>query len=85
MDAALLRTSLVTTRATLLLHAHQRTELGVADEIDAIGSARSGGGGGSNERESGLMQILYEMDGFSRDDQVCSLTLFPETLKLKPP
>ena len=41
-----------------------------ADEIDAIGKARGEGGGGSRERESGLMQMLYEMDSVTRDDQV---------------
>ena len=44
-----------------------------ADEIDAIGKARGDGGGGSSERESGLMQLLYEMDGFSQNDQVSAL------------
>lgn len=41
-----------------------------ADEIDAIGKARGDDQGGSNEREQGLMQILYEMDGFWRNDKV---------------
>ena len=47
------------------------------DEIDAIGKARgSGFDSGSQEREQGLLQLLTEMDGFKRDDQVprsCSL------------
>ncbi len=36
------------------------------DEIDAIGKARGAGGGdsGTQEREQGLLQLLYEMDGF---------------------
>lgn len=43
-----------------------------ADEIDAIGKARGGGGGdaGTRERESGLLQLLYEMDGFNQNDRV---------------
>ena len=38
-----------------------------ADEIDAIGKARGAGGGdsGTQEREQGLLQLLYEMDGFA--------------------
>ena len=38
-----------------------------ADEIDAIGKARGLGGGdsGTQEREQGLLQLLYEMDGFA--------------------
>lgn len=42
-----------------------------ADEIDAIGKARgSGFDSGSQEREQGLLQLLTEMDGFKREDQV---------------
>ena len=43
-----------------------------ADEIDAIGKARGTGGGdaGTQEREQGLMQMLYEMDGFASNDGV---------------
>lgn len=45
-----------------------------ADEIDAIGKARgSGFDSGSQEREQGLLQLLTEMDGFKRDDQVPDL------------
>lgn len=42
------------------------------DEIDAIGKARSDtiADSGSAEREQGLLQLLTEMDGFFRDDQV---------------
>lgn len=41
------------------------------DEIDAIGRARgSGSGGGNDEREQTLNQILVEMDGFEPSDSV---------------
>lgn len=42
------------------------------DEIDAIGKKRGSGGGdsGTQERESGLLQMLVEMDGFKRNEQV---------------
>ena len=54
-------------RAALLDHC-----LHAADEIDAIGKARGSGGGdaGTQEREQGLMQMLYEMDGFASNDGV---------------
>ena len=39
------------------------------DEIDAVGRARGTGlGGGNDEREQTLNQLLSEMDGFSRND-----------------
>ncbi len=42
------------------------------DEMDAIGRARgaSGGMGGHDEREQTLNQILVEMDGFSKNENV---------------
>jgi len=41
------------------------------DEIDAIGRTRGGGtGGGNDEREQTLNQILVEMDGFDKSEQV---------------
>lgn len=41
------------------------------DEIDSIGRVRGGGfGGGNEEREQTLNQILAEMDGFSRQEAV---------------
>lgn len=43
------------------------------DEIDAIGRSRAQGGqfgGGHDEREATLNQVLVEMDGFSSDDHV---------------
>lgn len=45
------------------------------DEIDAIGKSRSkrGMGGGNDERESTLNQILTEMDGFNTTEQVVVL------------
>ncbi len=39
------------------------------DEIDAVGRSRGAGlGGGHDEREQTLNQLLSEMDGFDRDD-----------------
>ncbi len=44
------------------------------DEIDAVGKNRGGGsGGGNDEREQTLNQILVEMDGFSADTGVVVL------------
>ncbi len=44
------------------------------DEIDAIGRHRgSGTGGGNDEREQTLNQILVEMDGFDRETRVIVL------------
>ena len=44
------------------------------DEIDAIGRQRGAGmGGGNDEREQTLNQILVEMDGFDRDTRVIVL------------
>ncbi len=46
------------------------------DELDAIGRARSAGGGfggGSDEREQTLNQILTEMDGFDGSEGVIVL------------
>ncbi|EGW31255.1 uncharacterized protein SPAPADRAFT_56140 [Spathaspora passalidarum NRRL Y-27907] len=43
------------------------------DEIDAIGKERGGGkfgGGGNDEREATLNQLLVEMDGFSSSDHI---------------
>jgi len=53
------------------------------DELDAIGRARGAGiGGGHDEREQTLNQILVEMDGFERDDTriVISATNRPDVL-----
>ncbi len=44
------------------------------DELDAIGRARGAGfGGGHDEREQTLNQILSEMDGFSQDSKIVIL------------
>jgi cell division protease FtsH len=44
------------------------------DEIDAVGRARGAGvGGGHDEREQTLNQLLAEMDGFERNDLVVVL------------
>jgi cell division protease FtsH len=44
------------------------------DEIDAVGRERGAGlGGGHDEREQTLNQILVEMDGFDRDEKVIVL------------
>lgn len=42
------------------------------DEIDAVGKARNNGGhgGGNDEREQTLNQLLVEMDGFNKDETV---------------
>ena len=41
------------------------------DEIDAVGRVRgTGGGGGNDEREQTLNQILVEMDGFEPNEKV---------------
>lgn len=53
------------------------------DEIDAVGRHRGAGlGGGNDEREQTLNQILVELDGFDRDTRVIVLaaTNRPDTL-----
>jgi cell division protease FtsH len=55
------------------------------DELDAIGKSRSGshgGGGGTDEREQTLNQLLVEMDGFDSHDGIIVLgaTNRPEIL-----
>ncbi len=53
------------------------------DEIDAVGRQRGAGlGGGHDEREQTLNQILVEMDGFERDTQaiVIAATNRPDIL-----
>jgi cell division protease FtsH len=53
------------------------------DEIDAVGRQRGAGlGGGHDEREQTLNQILVEMDGFETDTNiiVCAATNRPDVL-----
>ena len=53
------------------------------DEIDAVGRERGAGlGGGHDEREQTLNQILTEMDGFEKDDTriVLAATNRPDVL-----
>ena len=53
------------------------------DEIDAVGRTRGAGlGGGHDEREQTLNQMLSEMDGFERSDQtiVLAATNRPDVL-----
>lgn len=53
------------------------------DEIDAVGRERGAGlGGGNDEREQTLNQILVEMDGFERNDEriVLAATNRPDVL-----
>ena len=52
------------------------------DELDALGKSRAGGGGGHEEREQTLNQLLVEMDGFSPNRGVILMaaTNRPETL-----
>jgi cell division protease FtsH len=53
------------------------------DEIDAVGRARGAGiGGGNDEREQTLNQLLSEMDGFTRSDMtvVVAATNRPDVL-----
>lgn len=40
------------------------------DEIDAVGKKRVNGGGGDSERDSTLNQLLVEIDGFGKDDNI---------------
>jgi cell division protease FtsH len=53
------------------------------DELDAVGRSRGAGfGGGHDEREQTLNQLLSEMDGFTRNDQtiVLAATNRPDVL-----
>ncbi len=55
------------------------------DELDAIGKARSPGfGGGHEEREQTLNQILSEMDGFDRETGVIILAATNKPEQLDP-
>ena len=47
------------------------------DEIDAVGRSRGAGlGGGNDEREQTLNQLLVEMDGFDTNEGVIILKVF---------
>jgi cell division protease FtsH len=50
---------------------NQRHQSSFIDEIDAVGRQRGAGmGGGHDEREQTLNQMLVEMDGFSGNEGV---------------
>ena len=40
------------------------------DEIDAVGRSRAGLGGGNDERDTNLNQLLVEMDGFDTNEGI---------------
>lgn len=40
------------------------------DELDAVGRARRGAGGGNDERDTTVNQLLTELDGFEAEQQV---------------
>ena len=52
------------------------------DEIDAVGRSRGAGlGGGNDEREQTLNQLLVEMDGFDTNEELfCAATNRPDVL-----
>ena len=57
------------------------------DEIDAVGRQRGAGlGGGHDEREQTLNQLLVEMDGFEESESVILIaaTNRPDILDLHP-
>ena len=57
--------------ATSLKRQKRRCFHRVIDEIDAVGRQRGAGlGGGHDEREQTLNQLLVEMDGFDANDGV---------------
>ena len=71
------------TRALFLEAKKQQPCIVFIDELDAIGKMRMPGmGGGHEEREQTLNQILAEMDGFERDTNIIILgaTNKPESL-----
>ena len=61
----------------LFKQAHESTPcLVFIDEIDAVGRQRGTGlGGGYDEREQTLNQILVELDGFEPDTDICILSV----------
>jgi len=61
-------------RDTFLLAKKSAPSILFIDELDAIGRHRGAGlGGGHDEREQTLNQILVEMDGFDKNDQTIVL------------
>jgi cell division protease FtsH len=62
------------TRDAFMTGKARRSAILFIDEIDAVGRQRGAGmGGGNDEREQTLNQILVEMDGFDRDTRVIVL------------
>ncbi len=62
------------TRDAFMQAKHAAPAILFIDEIDAVGRQRGAGmGGGNDEREQTLNQILVEMDGFDRDTRVIVL------------
>lgn len=62
------------TRDAFMQAKHASPAILFIDEIDAVGRQRGAGmGGGSDEREQTLNQILVEMDGFDRETRVIVL------------
>ncbi len=62
------------TRDAFMQAKHASPAILFIDEIDAVGRQRGAGmGGGNDEREQTLNQILVEMDGFDRDTRVIVL------------
>ena len=54
-----------------LLRQKQKLLHHIIDEIDAVGRHRGAGlGGGNDEREQTLNQLLVEMDGFTIDQEL---------------
>ena len=55
------------------------------DEIDAVGRSRGAGlGGGNDEREQTLNQLLVEMDGFESNDGIITVSYTHLTLPTTP-
>ncbi len=62
------------TRDTFMVAKKAAPAILFIDEIDAVGRQRGAGmGGGNDEREQTLNQILVELDGFDRDTKVIVL------------
>lgn len=59
-----------------------KTAIIFIDEIDAIGGKRTGGSGGSQEREATLNQLLTEMDGFNNKESKTKVIVIAATNRL---